>query len=331
VFVTNRGSRQESAGPAVVVIVGAVVLIVNLTRSSDSAGRVTVKIGTTEASADYWPILIKLAAAQGIDIQTVNFGDYTQANPALSQGQLDLNLFQHLLYLASFNVSTNDTLTPIGSTVVVPLGVYSQKHTSLDQIPQGGQVTIPNDPTNQARALLVLQQAGLIKLNLAFNHLPSAVLRGRVRFGAFSDEVVLGGAGVFRSCWAAGAGSAGFRCAGREWHRRADARKPSANPGRGQPVRRGGPFPGSAEVLGQVPGQAELGETATIIQVQRSAAWGVRIFGAVQPNVCLNSRKVCSMSKRRRNICQSRSTSIGAGPVSDHHNHNGLGCRSPGR
>ena len=53
VFVTNRGSRQESAGPAVVVIVGAVVLIVNLTRSSDSADRVTVKIGTTEASADY--------------------------------------------------------------------------------------------------------------------------------------------------------------------------------------------------------------------------------------------------------------------------------------
>jgi hypothetical protein len=76
VFVTDRGSRQESAGPAVVVIVGAVVLIVNLTRSSDSADRVTVKIGTTEASADYWPILIKLAAAQGIDIQTVNFCDY---------------------------------------------------------------------------------------------------------------------------------------------------------------------------------------------------------------------------------------------------------------
>ena len=149
---------------AVVVIVGAVLLVVNLTKSSDSADRVTVKIGTTEASADYWPILTRLAAEQGIDIQTVNFGDYTQANPALSQGQLDLNLFQHLLYLASYNVSTNETLTPIGSTVVVPLGVYSQKHASLDQVPQGGQVTIPNDPTNQARTLLVLQQAGLIKL-----------------------------------------------------------------------------------------------------------------------------------------------------------------------
>ena len=149
----------------VAILVGAVLIVVNLSQSSESADKVTVKIGTTEASADYWPILIKLAADQGIDIQTVNFGDYTQANPALSQGQLDLNLFQHLLYLANYNVSTKSDLTPIGSTVVVPLGLYSQKFTSLDQIPQGGQVAIPNDPTNQARALLVLQQAGLIKLS----------------------------------------------------------------------------------------------------------------------------------------------------------------------
>ncbi len=160
----SRGLLVGIVTAVVVVLVGAVLLVVNLRQNDEAADRVTVKIGTTEASADYWPILIRLAADQGIDIQTVNFGDYTQANPALSQGQLDLNLFQHLLYLASYNVSTDDTLTPIGSTVVVPLGLYSQKHTSLDQIPQGGQVAIPNDPTNQARALLVLQQAGLITL-----------------------------------------------------------------------------------------------------------------------------------------------------------------------
>jgi D-methionine transport system substrate-binding protein len=146
----------------VAVAIGATVLIINLTRSGDD--KITVKIGTTEASADYWPILINLAAENGIDVQPVNFGDYTQANPALAQGQLDLNLVQHLLYLANYNVSANQTLTPVGSTVVVPLGLYSQKHTALDQIRQGGQVAIPNDPTNQARALLVLQQAGLIAL-----------------------------------------------------------------------------------------------------------------------------------------------------------------------
>lgn len=160
----SRGLLVGIAAAVVVALVGAVLLVVNLTGNDEAADRVTVKIGTTEASADYWPILIGLAADQGIDVQTVNFGDYTQANPALSQGQLDLNLFQHLLYLASYNVSTDDSLTPIGSTVVVPLGLYSQKHATVDDIPQGGQVAIPNDPTNQARALLVLQQAGLISL-----------------------------------------------------------------------------------------------------------------------------------------------------------------------
>ena len=146
----------------VALAVAATVLIVTLTRSDED--KVVVKVGTTEASADYWPILIKLAADKGIDLQTVNFGDYTQANPALAQGQLDLNLFQHLLYLANYHVSADQTLPPIGSTVVVPLGLYSTRHTALEQIPQGGQVAIPNDPTNQARALLVLQQAGLISL-----------------------------------------------------------------------------------------------------------------------------------------------------------------------
>ena len=160
----SRGVLIGIAAAVVVVLVAAVVLVINLTRTDETAGQVTVKIGTTEASADYWPVLTKLAADQGIDIQTVNFGDYTQANPALTQGQIDLNLFQHLLYLASYNVSTGDTLTPIGSTVVVPLGLYSEKHTAIADIPQGGQVAIPNDPTNQARALLVLQQAGLITL-----------------------------------------------------------------------------------------------------------------------------------------------------------------------
>lgn len=158
----RRGLIVGVAVAAVVAVVAATLLIVNLTRSGDD--KTVVRVGTTEASADYWPILKNLAAQNGIDLQTVNFGDYTQANPALAQGQIDLNLFQHLLFLANYDVSADQTLTPIGSTVVVPLGVYSNQHTALDQIPAGGQVAIPNDPTNQARALLVLQQAGLISL-----------------------------------------------------------------------------------------------------------------------------------------------------------------------
>ncbi|GAB3580911.1 MetQ/NlpA family ABC transporter substrate-binding protein [Calidifontibacter terrae] len=139
--------------------------------SGSAAKTVTVRVGTTDASSDVWPILTRLAKAQGIDLQTVNFSDYTQANPALAQKQTDLNQFQHLQFLANYNVSAKQDLVPIGSTVVVPLPLYSKKHTKLDQIPQGGKIAIPNDATNQARALLVLQSAGLLKLKNGGNAL----------------------------------------------------------------------------------------------------------------------------------------------------------------
>ena len=136
------------------------------TASESSSGTklTTVKIGVTDADQDYWPVLKKLARQHGINIETVNFSDYTQANPAVAQGQLDLNLFQHLVFLAGYNKQAHQDLTPVGSTYVVPLGLYSTKHTSLTQIPKGATIAIPNDATNQARALLVLQKAGLVKL-----------------------------------------------------------------------------------------------------------------------------------------------------------------------
>jgi D-methionine transport system substrate-binding protein len=160
-------------GSAIVVVVVAIVLVVVFATSggSPSAGRTTVRLGVTDASEDYWKTFTQLAADEGIDVQLVNFSDYTQADPALSQGQLDLNEFQHILFLANYNVSSNDTLTPVGSTYVVPLGLYSRKHTTLAEIPQGGTVAIPNDPTNQGRALLVLQAAGLVGLREGGNAL----------------------------------------------------------------------------------------------------------------------------------------------------------------
>ncbi|WP_085368071.1 MetQ/NlpA family ABC transporter substrate-binding protein [Leifsonia sp. NCR5] len=154
-------------GIAVVAIVVAVVLVVvNLSApaSSGAEKRVSVKIGTTEQAAPYWPILKKAAAKEGIDITVVGFRDYTQANPALADKQIDLNLFQHLQFLANYNVNANQHLVPVASTLVVPLPLYSKKYTKLDEIPQGAKIAIPNDATNQARALLVLQEAGLLKL-----------------------------------------------------------------------------------------------------------------------------------------------------------------------
>ena len=83
---------------------------------------------------------------------------------SLSQGQVDLNVFQHLLFLADYNVKNHDNLTAISATYVVPLNIYSKKYQQVSQLPAGVTVAIPNDATNQGRALLVLQKAGLLKL-----------------------------------------------------------------------------------------------------------------------------------------------------------------------
>ncbi|MEQ3554320.1 MetQ/NlpA family ABC transporter substrate-binding protein [Pseudonocardia nematodicida] len=135
------------------------------TSTGDSDGDTrTVRIGVADGAEPYWNVFSEKAAAEGITVELVNFTDYNQPNPALSQGQLELNQFQHLQYLANYNLQNDDTLTPIGATAVYPLPLYSTTHTDLEQIPDGGQIVIPNDAVNQARALTVLQTAGLLTL-----------------------------------------------------------------------------------------------------------------------------------------------------------------------
>jgi D-methionine transport system substrate-binding protein len=131
----------------------------------DAKSEGPITIGVADEAQEYWRTFEKLAADEGIEVKLVNFTDYTQPNPILSQGDLDLNQFQHLLYLANYNVASDDDLVPIGSTALYQLGLYTKKdYATPDDIPEGAQVAIPNDVVNQARALLVLQSAGLIEL-----------------------------------------------------------------------------------------------------------------------------------------------------------------------
>jgi D-methionine transport system substrate-binding protein len=132
------------------------------TEAAETAERTTVKIGTTDISQPHWAILADLAAEEGIDIEYVGFSEYTEPNPALAEGAIDLNSFQHLLYLADHNNNTGDDLQPIGSTIIVPLPLYSSRYTTVEEFQPGDEVAIPNDATNQARALFVLEAAGLI-------------------------------------------------------------------------------------------------------------------------------------------------------------------------
>jgi len=123
-----------------------------------------VRIGVVNSGDDYWNTFTDLAEEEGITVELVNFSDYQLPNQGLTDGDLDLNQFQHLQFLANYNTATGSDLTPIAATAVYPLGLYSKKHGSVEAIPDGGEVAIPNDDTNQARALLVLQEAGLITL-----------------------------------------------------------------------------------------------------------------------------------------------------------------------
>lgn len=123
-----------------------------------------VQLGVVGASDPYWAVYEQAVEAQGIEIEIVDFTEYTQPNPALSEGELDVNQFQHIQYLADYNVSAGEDLQPIGATAIYPLGLYSDTYASADEIPDGETVVVPNDTVNQARGLLVLQSAGLVEL-----------------------------------------------------------------------------------------------------------------------------------------------------------------------
>ncbi len=123
-----------------------------------------VRSGVVGAGDPYWETYKEAAAAEGIEVELVDFSESTQPNPALSAGELDLNQFQHVIYLATYNVASDDDLQPIGATAIYPLGLYSTQYDAVEDIPEGATVAVPNDESNQARGLLVLQSAGLVEL-----------------------------------------------------------------------------------------------------------------------------------------------------------------------
>jgi D-methionine transport system substrate-binding protein len=162
----KRRGGLIAAVVALVVIVIAVVAIVASRSGGDSSasGLTKVKLGVVGASDPYWKTFRTEARKQGIDLDVVDFADYAQPNPALAEGEIDINQFQHIVYLADYDVANHQDLVPIGATAIYPLALFSKKYTSVDQIKKGETVVVPDDDTNQARGLLVLQSAGLIKL-----------------------------------------------------------------------------------------------------------------------------------------------------------------------
>lgn len=135
----------------------------------------TVSIGVVgDNGAEVWGYVADKALEQeGIEIDVTLLTDYNQPNEALANGSLDLNSFQHVAFLEEWNESNGEDLANIGFTLVTPMGLYSDKITSVEEIVEGDSIAVPNDPTNGGRALLALEIAGIIEVDDAAGVLPT--------------------------------------------------------------------------------------------------------------------------------------------------------------
>ncbi|RUM23470.1 MetQ/NlpA family lipoprotein [Rhizobium vallis] len=125
----------------------------------------SIKVGIMSGEdEDVWRVVTSEAAKKGLKIETITFNDYTQPNEALERGEIDANAFQHKPYLDNQIKQHGYHITPVGYTGVWPIGLYSKKHKSVAELPKGAVIGVPNDPSNEGRALRVLQNEGLIKL-----------------------------------------------------------------------------------------------------------------------------------------------------------------------
>ncbi|WP_029309852.1 MetQ/NlpA family ABC transporter substrate-binding protein [Cupriavidus metallidurans] len=147
------------------VLKGAIVALGVVVSAGAFAQEKPIKVGVTGGPhAQIMEQVKKVAAKDGLTIQVVEFSDYIQPNAALAAGDLDANSYQPLPYLEAQIKDRGYKFTNVAFTVTFPMGVYSKKIKSLDQLKQGARVGVPNDPTNGGRGLLLLQSKGLIKL-----------------------------------------------------------------------------------------------------------------------------------------------------------------------
>lgn len=133
--------------------------------SKEVANNNVIRIGATpEPHAVMLNLVKDDLKAEGYDLQVIEFTDYVTPNEALESGEIDANFFQHLPYLESFNSEHGTHLASAGGIHIEPIILYSNFYKSLEELPEGATIAIPNDPTNEGRSLLLLESAGLITL-----------------------------------------------------------------------------------------------------------------------------------------------------------------------
>ena len=153
----------------------AIALSAILTLSLSACGgekEAAVVLNVAASSTPHAVILEQVVddlAEQGIDLQIHEYGDYIVPNTAVEEGEEDANYFQHIPYLESFNANEGTHLVSVGGVHIEPMGVYAGKTATLEELADGAVIAVPNDPTNEGRALLLLESLGLIKLQDSSN------------------------------------------------------------------------------------------------------------------------------------------------------------------
>lgn len=124
-----------------------------------------IKVGVSVGEhAEIMEKVAEIAKDKGLNIEVIEFTDYVMPNQALNDGDLDANSFQHQPYLDNQLRDRGYDLVTVAKTITTPMGAYSSRLETLDDLPDGAKIAIPNDPTNGGRALLLLQEKGLITL-----------------------------------------------------------------------------------------------------------------------------------------------------------------------
>ena len=143
----------------------AALLVLGLTACGGKKQKATIKVGATPAPhAAILEVAKEILAEQGYTLDIVEYDDYITPNTSLEDGSLDANYFQHITYMNEFNAENGTHMVSAAGIHYEPFGLYAGKTAALADLQDGAQIAVPNDGTNEARALLLLEQEGLIKL-----------------------------------------------------------------------------------------------------------------------------------------------------------------------
>lgn len=165
--------KQRRLKVLTVALVTLVSLFVTACGSKEESKKEdTVKVGVVGEANEMWTPVIKALKKDGINVELVVFTDYTTPNKALNDGDIDLNAFQHYAYLNSEIENNKYKIESIGDTFISAMNIYSNSLKDVSKIKEGAKIAVPNDATNEGRALKILEAAGIIKLDKAAGDSP---------------------------------------------------------------------------------------------------------------------------------------------------------------